>query len=295
MSAALKQFSIRPVTPRYWRVTFDHPPVNLANHDTVLELQSVLEAVEAEKDLRVVVLDSANPEYYLARYDLAGAPETMPRKGPSGLPLLVDLTTRLSRTPVISIASVRGRARGLGNELVLACDLRFASREKALFGQPELPGGILPGGGGVERLPLLVGRARALEIILGGDDFDAPTAERYGWINRCVADAELDGFVDALARRIASFEGAAIAEAKRLVNRHGLPSTADLVETQDVFLKLLGAPATRARMLELRKRAAAVGPAEFERRLGHYMGLVEDPPRAGVGGALRLVTTPAPE
>jgi enoyl-CoA hydratase/carnithine racemase len=272
MSAELKQFSIRPVTPQYWRVTFNNPPINLANHDTILELQSVMDAVESAKDLRVVVFDSANPEFYFARYDLVNAPETMVRAGPTRLPLLIDLSSRLSRTPVISIASIRGRARGLGNEFILACDMRFASREKALFGQPELPGGMLPGGGGVERLPLLVGRSRALEIILSGDDFDAPTAERYGWITRCVPDAELDAFVERLARRIASFEAAALAEAKRLVNRHGLPSDADLLETQSVFLKLLGSPNARARMLKYRERMAAVGPAEFERKLGHYLG-----------------------
>jgi enoyl-CoA hydratase/carnithine racemase len=272
MSAALKQFSISPVTPQHWRVTFNHPPINLANHDTILELQGVMDEVESAKDLRVVVFDSANPEYYIARYDIEKAPETMGRTGPTGLPLLIDFTTRLGRTPVISIASIRGRARGLGNEFILACDLRFASREKALFGQPELPGGMLPGGGGVERLPLAVGRSRALEIILSGDDFDAPTAERYGWITRCVADAELDAFVERLAQRIASFEPAALAEAKRLVNRHGLPSAADLLETQGVFLKLLGSPHTRARVLRIRERMAAVGPAEFERRLGHHLG-----------------------
>ena len=130
----------------------------------------------------------------------------MGRTGPTGLPLLVDLSTRLSRTRVISIASVRGRARGLGNELILACDLRFASRENAIFGQPEVPGGVLPGG--LERLSLAVGRSRALEIILSGDDFDASTAEHYGWITRCVADAELDAFVERFARRIASLEAA---------------------------------------------------------------------------------------
>ena len=136
----------------------------------------------------------------------------------------------------MTIASIRGRTRGGGAELAAACDMRFASLERAIFGQPEVGAGLLPGGGGIERLPLLVGRARALEIILGSDDFDAATAAAYGWINRALPDAELDDFVDTLARRIASFDKAALSEAKRLINRRTLPSAADLIETQDVFL-----------------------------------------------------------
>jgi len=271
MSAALAQFAIRPVTMNYWRVTYNHPPVNLANRETVLELQSVMDRIESDNDLRVVVFDSANPEYYFARYDLAQAPETMVRTGRTGLPLLIDLSTRLAAAPVVSIASIRGRVRGLGNEFILARDLRFASQE-AIFGQPEVPGGVLPGGGAVERLPLLVGRARALEIILSGDDFNASAAERFGWINRSVPDAELDAFVETLARRIASFDPVPVAEVKRLLNRHGTPSTVDLLETQEIFLKLLGSQHARARMLRARERMAEVGAAEFEKRLGHYLG-----------------------
>jgi enoyl-CoA hydratase/carnithine racemase len=177
---------------------------------------------------------------------------------------------RLATTPVVTIAKIRGRNRGGGSEAALAFDLRFASREKAVFGQPEVGAGMFPGGGALERLPLLVGRARALEIILGSDDFDADTAAQYGWINRALPDDELDDFVETLARRIASFDKAALAEAKRLVNRRALPRAEDLIETQESFLAAFSWPSLRERGARLRRRAAEVGP-DFELRFGHYL------------------------
>jgi len=126
--------------------------------------------------------------------------------GASGLPILMDTFVRLTKSPVVSIAKIRGCVRGVSSEFVLACDMRFASRENTRLGQPEVGVGLHPGGGGTERLPHLVGRGRALEIVLGANDFDGDTAERYGYVNRALSDAKLDGFVDALARRIASFD-----------------------------------------------------------------------------------------
>jgi enoyl-CoA hydratase/carnithine racemase len=272
VSEDLDQFTIVRTTSAYWRIAFDHPPINLVDPDTIRELQRIVGRLEADADVRVVVFESAHPDYWLARYDLSRAADMPIEPGPTGLPAWIDMTTRLARLPVVSIASIRGRARGAGSEFGLACDLRFASREKAVFGQPEVPAGILPGGGAIERLSLLAGRARTLEIILGGDDFDAPTAERYGWINRCLPDAELDAFVDNLARRIGSFDTQAIAEAKRLINRHGVPDAAELLATQEAFLVALASPGARARGLRARERAAAIGPAEFELRLGHHIG-----------------------
>src|SRR6202023_539473 len=132
--------------------------------------------------------------------------------------------------PVVSIAKIRGCVRGVSSEFVLACDMRFASRENTRLGQPEVGVGLHPGGGGTERLPHLVGRGRALEIILGANDFDGDTAERYGYVNRALPDTELDVFVDTLARRIASFDGPALAAAKSLVNNVSLPSADRLLE-----------------------------------------------------------------
>jgi enoyl-CoA hydratase/carnithine racemase len=170
----------------------------------------------------------------------------------------------------------------------MACDLRFASREKALFGQREVGAGMFPGGGSLERLPLLVGRARALEIILSIDDLDADTAAQYDWINRAIPAAELDDFVDTFARRIASFDKPALAEAKRLLNRWTLPRAEDLVETQDMFLTAFSWPTLRERGAKLRSRAREVG-LDFELRFGHYL--------VDLGGtdSLRRGSTPASE
>jgi enoyl-CoA hydratase/carnithine racemase len=271
MSVPMKQFKVTENSKAYWRVTFDNPPLNLLNPETIRELQQLIDRIEAENELRVVVFDSANPEFYFARYDLSRAAETPTNPGPTGYPAWIDFILRIARSSVITIASIRGRTRGGGSELALAFDMRFASRERAIFGQPEVAGGVLPGGGANERLPLLMGRARALEVIIGSDDFDAETAERYGWINRCLSDRELDGFVDNLARRIASFDAQAVAEAKRLVNRTTMPRPEDLLESQTAFLAAAQWPQTLPRVLKARERARKVG-LDFELRLGHHLG-----------------------
>ena len=268
------QLSLTKVTSSYWRYTFDHPPLNLIDGDTLRELSATVDELESNDALKVVVFDSAHPDYFFARYDL-----TASRTAPSG-PVLPGFATtlgflpRLTRAPVISIAAIRGRTRGGGSEFALACDLRFASREKAIFGQPEVPSGILPGAGAVERLPLLAGRSRALEIIVSGDDYDAATAEQYGWITRSLPDAELDSFVDRFARRIASFDKAVLARAKHLVNRRTLPPDDDSIETQGNIEELAKSPAMVERLARARARAKEVGAAEFELRLGHHLGQI---------------------
>ena len=275
MTEKLIQFTIREITPAYWRVSFCNPPINLQDPDTILELQKLVGLFETDDALRVVVLESADPDFFINHYDVSRAAETPVEPGPTGLPTFIDTTVRLATTPVVTIAKIRGRNRGGGSEAALACDLRFASREKAVFGQPGVGAGMFPGGGALERLPLLVGRARALEIILGSDDFDADTAAQYGWINRALPDDELDEFVDTLARRIASFDQEALVEAKRLVNRRTLPQAEDLVETQDRFLEAFTWPTLRERGARLRRRAAEIGP-DFELRFGHYLADLGD-------------------
>jgi enoyl-CoA hydratase/carnithine racemase len=278
MANVLSQFTVTEVIPGYWRVTFSNPPINLEDPDTILELQELVGWIEADDELRVVVLDSAHPDFFVNHYDVSRAAETPIEPGPTGLPSFIDTTTRLANSPVVTIASIRGRTRGGGAELAVACDMRFASLERAVFGQPEVGAGLLPGGGGIERLPLLVGRARALEIILGSEDFDAAAAAAYGWINRALPDAELDDFVDTLARRIASFDKPALSEAKRLINRRTLPPAADLIETQDVFLHAFTWPSLHERGARLRRRSVEVGP-EFELRFGHYLADLGDDSR----------------
>src|ERR1700758_2162504 len=199
-------------TSGYWRAVFDYPPFNVVDGDVFQALQDLLVRMETTKTLRVVVFESALPDFYLSHFDLTGKlGNVMTALGPSGLPILMDTFVRLTKVPVISLAKIRGCVRGVSSEFVLACDMRFASRENTSLGQPEVGVGLHPGGGGTERLPPLVGRGRALEIVLGANDFDGDTAAQYGYVNRALPDEELDGFVDALARRIATFDGRAIA------------------------------------------------------------------------------------
>jgi enoyl-CoA hydratase/carnithine racemase len=209
-------FRVDRRSPSYCRVTFDHPPINTIGATTVAELAELVGLIEQDRDLNVVVFDSANPDFYLAHYDVEGDPDGTAALGvgPTGMPAWIDLLARLSRAPVVSIASIRGRARGAGSEFVLACDLRFASRENTLLGQFEVGTGAVPGGGPVARLSRLGGRARALEVLLVTDDLDGPRAERYGYVNRVIDDDQLDDEVDAIASRLARFEHDAIARTK---------------------------------------------------------------------------------
>jgi enoyl-CoA hydratase/carnithine racemase len=152
----------------------------------------------------------------------------------------------------------------------LACDLRFASREKAVFGQPEVGFGMIAGGGALERLPFLVGRARAIEIALGGGDFDAETAERYGWINRAIPDAELDNFVANFVRRILSFDSQALNTTKSILNQSGLPRQAQLQSTQAIFGGTLRSSASLEKMAKARERGLGTA-GQFELDLGHQI------------------------
>jgi enoyl-CoA hydratase/carnithine racemase len=163
MANALTQFTITEVIPGYWRVTFSNPPINLEDPDTILELQELVGRIEADHALRVVVLDSAHPDFFVNHYDVSRAAETPVEPGPTGLPAFIDPTTRLTNSPVVTIASIRGRTRGGGAELAAACDMRFASLERAIFGQPEVGAGLLPGGGGIERLRLFVPDVQPLD------------------------------------------------------------------------------------------------------------------------------------
>ena len=164
-------------TPAYWRVLFDYPPFNIMDATIFEGLRDLLARMDSSPSLHVVVFESSNPEFYLAHFDLTGKlGNIMTAVGPSGLPILMDTFVRLTTSPVVSIAKIRGCVRGACSDFVLACDMRFASRENTRLGQPEVGVGVHPGGGGAERLPLLVGRGRALEIILGANDFDGETA-----------------------------------------------------------------------------------------------------------------------
>jgi enoyl-CoA hydratase/carnithine racemase len=209
-------FSIDRRSPGYCRVTFDHPPINTITATTVAELAELVGLIEEDQDLNVVVFGSANPDIYLAHCDLEHDPAStaaLPR-GPTGMHAWLDLLARLSRAPAVSIASIRGHARGAGSEFVLACDLRFASRENTMLGQFEVGTGVVPARGPMAGLSRLVGRGRALEIVLVGDDLDGPRAERYGYVNRVIADDRLDDEVDQIASRLEPIDHEALARTK---------------------------------------------------------------------------------
>jgi enoyl-CoA hydratase/carnithine racemase len=256
-------------SPSYCRVTFDHPPINTITATTVVELAEVVGLIEADPDLNVVVFDSANPDFYLAHYDVEHDPGRTAALGvgPTGMHAWLDLLVRLSRAPVVSIASIRGRARGAGSEFVLACDLRFASRENALLGQFEVGAGLVPGGGPMARLSRLVGRGRALEILLVADDVDGPRAEQYGYVNRVIADDRLDEEVDQLASRLARFDHDAIARTKSYVDRVTLPADSEFPPALADFFEMLGRPEQQAQSARLEALGLNVD-SDLERSLG---------------------------
>src|SRR5713101_8832385 len=263
-------------TPAYWRVVFDYPPFNVMDGTMFQSLQDLLARMDASETLRVVVFESAILDFYLAHFDLTGKlGNVMTAVGPSGLPILMDTFVRITKSPVVSIAKIRGCVRGASSEFVLACDMRFASRENTLLGQPEVGVGVNPGGGATERLPLLVGRGRALEIVLGANDFDGDTAERYGYVNRALPDKELDGFVDALARRIASFDRRPIAAAKKLINDVSLPTADSLLDGLTSFTTALTWPEAQQRFQALFKRGWNQ-PGDMENRYSELLGTLMD-------------------
>jgi len=251
--------------PGRWTVTFNNPPINMFVPTTIVELGALMDDIEADPSVKVVVFQSANPEFFIAHLDVGKAAER-----PETLGFWRDFVVRLSSSPVVSIAKIRGRARGIGNEFVLACDMRFASRQSAVFGNPEIGVGLVPGGGALEWLPRLVGRSRALEIVISGDDFDADIAERYGWVNRSMDDADLDSFVEALARRVVSFDRETLIAAKTQINRFGKPTSAELQSSNDLFFPLLALPGAQARRARIRSIGYGV-PSDFELNFGRYL------------------------
>jgi enoyl-CoA hydratase/carnithine racemase len=271
--ANTRQIRLARRTPSYWRVTFDHPPLNIFGPETIPQLNEIVTALETDEDVKVVVFDSAVDGFFLTHYDFLAKPKdtiNLP-PGPTGLPQLPDMLVRLSRAPVVSIVSIRGRATGVGSELALASDMRFASREKAILSQFEVGAGLVPGGGPMARLPRLIGRGRALEVLLAADDIGGDLAELYGYVNRALPDAQLDAFVDALAVRIASFDKQAIADTKHLVNIASLPPDAEIGFEWNAFLASFGRPASQRRIKALMERGFHK-PGDVENRLGYHVG-----------------------
>src|SRR5438132_9883805 len=262
-------------SPTYWQVTFDHPPLNIFGPETIPQLNEIITALETDQHVKVVVFDSAVEGFFLTHYDFLARLEDLTGlpPGPTGLQPLPDMLVRLSRAPVVSIALIRGRATGVGSELALASDMRFASCEKAVLSQWEVGAGLVPGGGPMARLPRLIGRGRALEVLLGADDIPGDLAERYGYVNRSLPDFGLDAFVDGLATRIASFDKQAISETKRFVDVASLPPDFEIAPEWDVCLASIMRPAAQERIQALMAQGLH-RPGDVENRLGHYVGEV---------------------
>jgi len=269
-----RRFTLDNSTPSLWRVTFDHPPINLIDSVMIGELGQLFAAVERNEGPAVLLFDSADPDYFLAHYDITPANgslvDSLPA-GPTGFHPWIDIVIRLSKLPAVTIAAIRGRARGAGSEFVLASDIRFASRERAVLGQMEVGFGAVPGAGPASWLPRLVGRGRAFEILLGGEDFDGELAERYGYVNRAIRDAEFESFVDRFARRVSTFDRQALADIKHFVNKVSLPADEEFPPQMDAFWEAVARPALQARASKafddgLQQRS------DVELRLGKYVG-----------------------
>jgi enoyl-CoA hydratase/carnithine racemase len=265
------------IEDRVLYATLDIPPLNMIGPEFVRDLITLINYLESHEDeVSVVVFDSGNPEFFSAHVDMAqvsGLGTELARLGPGST--LGSLYRRISTLNQVSIASITGRVRGAGSEFILGCDMRFAG-DRAVFGQPEVGVGAIPGGGAAQQLARLMGRARAIEVLVGADDFSAELAERYGWINRALPEADLPKFVTALARRIANFPLAGVADAKRRVNEITLPTTDAFAEDSKLFVAGVSRPESQARIAML-----------FQRGLQ-----TDGPVEAGLGGALGDLPAP---
>jgi enoyl-CoA hydratase/carnithine racemase len=281
-SSTPTQVRLNRISPAYWRVTLDNPPLNLMGPQFVLQFRDIVAALENDERVKVVVFESAVAGFFLNHSDFNAKLEELTSipEGPSGLEAWPDILVRLPRAPVVSIALIRGRATGNGSELALACDMSFASREKALLSQWEVGVGMVAGGGPMARLPRLIGRSRALEVLLGSQDIGGDLAQAYGYVNRSLPDSELDGFVHALARRIASFDKWAIANTKRLVNAASLATDVEMAAGWDACIASVSRPATQARLKAFRELGFHK-PGDAEDRLGVYLERLSADARVG--------------
>jgi enoyl-CoA hydratase/carnithine racemase len=267
------QVRLNRVTNSYCRVVIDNPPLNLMGAQFVSEIRQLVTALENDDQVKVVVFESAVDGFFLNHSDFLANMEDLTSipQGPTGLEAWPDVLVRLTRAPFVSIALIRGRATGNGSELALACDMSFASREKAIFSQWEVGVGMVAGGGPMARLPRLIGRGRALEVLLSAADFGGADAEFLGYVNRALPDAELDDFVDALATRVASFDTWAIANTKRLVNEASLPPDVEIRASWDACMTSVKRPAAEGKIKALLGQGFQK-PGDTEDRLGFHVG-----------------------
>jgi enoyl-CoA hydratase/carnithine racemase len=270
---ASSRFRLTRHSDAFWRVTFDNGPLNLIDGQMNLELHQLLDQVEQDGRVAVVLFDSANPDYFLAHYAADADMSPLEALRPAeAQPFLhwATLLIRLSKSPAVTISAIRGGARGAGSEFALATDIRFASREKAVLGQFEVGLAAIPGGAPSTRLPGIVGRGRAFEIVLGGEDFNGELAERYGYVNRAVPDDEFAEFVDSYAWRVSRFDRRTLADIKGSINAASLPDDIALMAVMRAFADAIG----REPAVSLIPAAFKAGwgqPGEFEQNLGTHI------------------------
>jgi enoyl-CoA hydratase/carnithine racemase len=241
------------------------PPMNLLGPELVRDLVSLIQRAEGDTAVRVLVFSSANPDYFISHVDLKRVAEYRQEAAKlTGEPSIALLFHHLSASRLVTIAQIEGRVRAAGSEFVLACDMRFAARESAIFAQFEPAFGLLPGGGATQHLTRLMGRGRALEVMLSAEDYDAELAERYGWINRALPASELAEFVHALAHRIAEFPAAGQAAVKERVNAIALAPVDDFRHDSDRFGEGVGAPEAQARIQAAFERGLQTRDAEID-------------------------------
>jgi enoyl-CoA hydratase/carnithine racemase len=229
-------------------VEISAPPMNLLGPELVRDLVALIQRAEADTACSVVVFTSADPDYFISHVDLKRVAEYRAEAAKlTGEASIASLFRHVSASRLVTIAQIQGRVRGAGSEFVLACDMRFAARDAAIFGQIEPAFGLLPGGGAAQYLVRVMGRARALEVLLSADDYDAELAERYGWINRALPDGTLAEFVARLAHRIAAFPAAGQAVVKDRVNAISLAPAEDFRRDSDLFAVAVGAAESRRR------------------------------------------------
>jgi enoyl-CoA hydratase/carnithine racemase len=255
----------------------DAPPMNLLGPELVHDLVSLIRSAEADDSLRVVVFTSADPDYFISHVDLTRVPAYRAEAAVlTGEASIASVFRHLSASRLVTIAQIEGRVRGAGSEFVLACDMRFAARETAIFAQFESAFGQIPGGGATQYLTRLMGRARALEVLLSADDYDADLAERYGWINRAMPAGDLAGFVHALARRIARFPPAGHAAIKDRINAITLAAADDFRRDSDLFAEQVKSAETQGLIQAAMQRGFQTREAELD--LGRMVEALSDVP-----------------
>ncbi|MEU0288848.1 enoyl-CoA hydratase/isomerase family protein [Streptomyces sp. NPDC006147] len=271
------QFDVREISPSYWRVTFSNGEINLIDPDTIEQLADLITRIERAPELTVVVFRSANPDFFMAHYDMLADRSRVAAMKPaaSGLHPYADNVYRLARVPAVTVSEINGRARGAGSEFALATDIRFAGPD-AVLGHFEVGVGSVPGGDPTGRLGRMLGRGRALEILLGADDFPADLAERYGYVNRVLPEGELERFVDGFARRIAGFDRTALRETKSLVDAVTEPPVEEFGAALSAFFRTSGRP-VNAHRVERLLEAGLQKPDGVELDLGRRIGTPPGP------------------